>query len=129
MKRLLPAALCVAAAAPWLTDGYTLFQLTQLMSYAIAILGLTLLTGLSGQFSLGHGAFFALGAYTVALGGGALTVYGGVALAALNGFVAGVLIALPLIAPMKRSAATTRGAEAAPEGRRRLPQRGRGGRI
>ena len=44
-----------------------LFQLTLAMSYAIAILGLSLLTGFNGQFSLGHSAFFALGAYTAAI--------------------------------------------------------------
>jgi branched-chain amino acid transport system permease protein len=35
--------------------------------YAVAVLGLNLLVGYSGQISLGHGAFFALGAYTAAL--------------------------------------------------------------
>jgi branched-chain amino acid transport system permease protein len=37
------------------------------MVYGIAILGLCLLTGINGQFSLGHSAFFALGAYTAAI--------------------------------------------------------------
>ena len=31
---------------------------------AIAVLGLNLLTGFNGQISLGHGAFYAVGAYT-----------------------------------------------------------------
>ena len=35
--------------------------------YAIAVLGLNLLTGFNGQISLGHGAFFAVGAYTAAI--------------------------------------------------------------
>jgi len=35
--------------------------------YAIAILGLSLLIGFNGQISLGHGAFFAIGAYTTAI--------------------------------------------------------------
>ena len=35
--------------------------------YAIAILGLNILTGYGGQISLGHGAFYALGAYTSAV--------------------------------------------------------------
>jgi branched-chain amino acid transport system permease protein len=35
--------------------------------YALALLGLNLLTGYNGQISLGHGAFFALGAYTAAM--------------------------------------------------------------
>ena len=64
----LPAALLAAALAlPFLVGSFLLFQLTMAMVYAIAILGLNLLTGVGGQFSLGHGAFFALGAYTAAL--------------------------------------------------------------
>lgn len=46
---------------------YRLFQATVAISYAISLLGLNLLTGYSGQFSLGHGAFFAIGAYTAAI--------------------------------------------------------------
>ncbi|MDQ2763069.1 MAG: branched-chain amino acid ABC transporter permease [Pseudomonadota bacterium] len=49
-----------------LTD-YHLFQLTMVLVYAIAILGLSLLTGFNGQISLGHGAFYAIGAYTTAI--------------------------------------------------------------
>jgi branched-chain amino acid transport system permease protein len=37
------------------------------MIYAIAIMGLNLLTGINGQFSLGHSAFYAIGAYTAAI--------------------------------------------------------------
>lgn len=56
-------ALGLALAAPWLVSDYRLFQLTQVCVLAIAMLGLNLLTGWCGQISLGHGAFFALGAY------------------------------------------------------------------
>ena len=38
------------------------------MIFAIAILGLNILTGFSGQISLGHGAFLAIGAFTTAIG-------------------------------------------------------------
>src|SRR5690606_3328033 len=37
------------------------------LAYAIALLGLNILTGYNGQISLGHGAFFAIGAYTAAI--------------------------------------------------------------
>ena len=47
--------------------NYHLFQLTLVVVYAIAILGLSLLTGFNGQISLGHGAFYAIGAYTTAI--------------------------------------------------------------
>jgi branched-chain amino acid transport system permease protein len=46
---------------------YHLFQLTMVVVYAIAILGLALLIGFNGQISLGHGAFYAIGAYTTAI--------------------------------------------------------------
>jgi branched-chain amino acid transport system permease protein len=42
-------------------------QFTLVLVYAVAVLGLNLLVGYNGQISLGHGAFFALGAYTAAL--------------------------------------------------------------
>lgn len=58
--------LIVALVLPMLVDGFQTFQLTQVMVLAIAIMGLNLLTGFSGQFSLGHGAFFAAGAYVTA---------------------------------------------------------------
>lgn len=43
------------------------FQLSEIGAYAIVLSGLTLLIGLNGQVSLGHGAFMAIGAYTAAL--------------------------------------------------------------
>jgi branched-chain amino acid transport system permease protein len=42
-------------------------QLTLAMVYAIALLGLNMLTGYNGQISLGHGAFYAIGAYVAAI--------------------------------------------------------------
>ena len=44
-----------------------LFQFSQVLIYAIALLGLNLLTGYNGQISLGHGAFFAIGGYDAAI--------------------------------------------------------------
>ncbi|HKW91047.1 MAG TPA: branched-chain amino acid ABC transporter permease [Methylomirabilota bacterium] len=57
----------VAAALPLVASGFRLFQFTLVLIYAIALLGLNLLTGYNGQFSLGHGAFFGIGAYTSAI--------------------------------------------------------------
>jgi branched-chain amino acid transport system permease protein len=59
--------LAVALALPFLLSGFRLFQFTQVFIYAIALLGLNMLTGYNGQISLGHGAFYALGAYTAAI--------------------------------------------------------------
>ena len=56
-----------ALAFPFLVKGYFIFQATMILSYAVALLGLNLLTGYNGQISLGHGAFYAIGAYTTAI--------------------------------------------------------------
>jgi branched-chain amino acid transport system permease protein len=48
-------------------SNYHIFQATQIVVYAIAVLGFNLLTGFSGQISLGNGAFYALGAYISAI--------------------------------------------------------------
>ncbi len=59
--------LAIAIVLPFMVKGFVVFQLTQTMVYAMAILGLNLLTGINGQFSLGHSAFYAIGAYTAAI--------------------------------------------------------------
>ncbi len=56
-----------AVALTFLVSNYHLFQLTMLVGYALAILGLNIATGYNGQISLGHGAFYAVGAYTAAI--------------------------------------------------------------
>jgi branched-chain amino acid transport system permease protein len=57
----------VVVAVPFVLPNYQIFQLTLVMVYAIALLGLNMLTGYNGQISLGHGAFYAIGAYTAAI--------------------------------------------------------------
>ena len=59
--------LAAALILPFFSKNFVVFQLTQTMVYAIAIVGLNLLTGFNGQFSLGHSAFYAVGAYTAAI--------------------------------------------------------------
>jgi branched-chain amino acid transport system permease protein len=59
--------IAVACALPFLVSSYRTFQLTLVLVYAIALLGLNILTGYNGQISLGHGAFYALGAYCAAI--------------------------------------------------------------
>jgi branched-chain amino acid transport system permease protein len=61
------AALVVACALPLFVSNFRLFQFTQVFIYAMALLGLNMLTGYNGQISLGHGAFYAVGAYTAAI--------------------------------------------------------------
>jgi branched-chain amino acid transport system permease protein len=61
------ALLLVGFALPFVLSNFRLFQFSQVYIYAIAILGLNMLTGYNGQFSLGHGAFYAVGAYVSAI--------------------------------------------------------------
>ena len=61
------ALLLAACALPLMLSNFRLFQFSQVYIYAIAILGLNMLTGYNGQFSLGHGAFYAIGAYVSAI--------------------------------------------------------------
>jgi branched-chain amino acid transport system permease protein len=63
----LAAGLVILAVVPFVTKNFYIFQITLAIIYAIAILGLNLLTGFNGQFSLGHSAFYAIGAYTAAI--------------------------------------------------------------
>ena len=68
LKRVgLVVVLATACALPFFLSGFRVFQCTQVGIYAIALLGLNILTGYNGQFSLGHGAFYAIGAYTTAI--------------------------------------------------------------
>jgi branched-chain amino acid transport system permease protein len=66
-RALVVAALALACALPFVLSGFRAFQFTQVGIYAIALLGLNILTGYNGQISLGHGAFYAIGAYTTAI--------------------------------------------------------------
>jgi branched-chain amino acid transport system permease protein len=69
LRHLLLVALGAVGAVVLLeiTDPFTNSQLATLSYYAIAAGGLTVLTGMNGQISLGHGALMAVGAYTTAL--------------------------------------------------------------
>ena len=93
------AVIVALCALPFFVRNFVVFQMTMVLVYALAILGLNLLTGISGQFSLGHGAFYAIGAYTAAI----LMEHGGVAYywtlpaAGLVCFGAGVLFGLPAL--------------------------------
>jgi branched-chain amino acid transport system permease protein len=64
---LIALLLLVACALPFFISNYSVFQLTMVLVYAIALLGLNILTGYNGQISLGHGAFYAIGAYATAV--------------------------------------------------------------
>ncbi len=85
-------------ALPLVNPSYINLTVTLVMVWAIVGLGLNLLVGFGGQVSLGHSAFFALGAYAVAVGGEAGIPHPAtLAIAALLPFVVGYLIGLPAL--------------------------------
>src|SRR5690349_19980309 len=57
----------VLLLAPWLIDEYWLAQLTFVLIYGVVGLGLMLLAGFTGQFSIGDAGFLGTGAYTQAV--------------------------------------------------------------
>ena len=62
------AAFVVAVAlVPLALDDFQAFQFALVGVYFISICGLDILTGYTGQISLGHGAFMAIGGYTTAI--------------------------------------------------------------
>jgi branched-chain amino acid transport system permease protein len=70
-----------------------------MLVYAIAVLGLNLLTGYGGQISLGHGAFYAIGAYTAAIlmDQAQWSAYATLPVAALVCLAAGILMGFPAL--------------------------------
>ncbi|PZQ68062.1 MAG: branched-chain amino acid ABC transporter permease [Variovorax paradoxus] len=88
----------VLLAAPWLLDEYWLAQLNFVLIYSVVGLGLMLLAGFTGQFSIGHAAFLGTGAYTQ----GVLTNMGvpfplAMVAAALLSAGVGVVVAMPAL--------------------------------
>ncbi|MEX0960339.1 MAG: branched-chain amino acid ABC transporter permease [Burkholderiales bacterium] len=63
----LVALLVGVFALPFVVSNYRVFQFNLVLVYAIVLLGLNILTGYNGQISLGHGAFYGIGAYTAAI--------------------------------------------------------------
>jgi len=70
LPRRLGVIIVLAAIVVFLSvklNAFRDYQIAEIAVYVTAIAGLTVLTGLSGQISLGNGAFMAIGAYTTAL--------------------------------------------------------------
>jgi branched-chain amino acid transport system permease protein len=87
-------AIVVIALLPYVVPSFLVFDFVYVAAYAVAILGLIILTGMNGQISLGHGAFMALGGYTVAIlaHNAGWPYWAGVPLAAVACGLFGVLI-------------------------------------
>jgi branched-chain amino acid transport system permease protein len=98
MAALLIVAI-VAVSVPFSFPPFRVSQFTLALAYAVAALGLNLLIGYTGQISLGHGAFFAVGAYSAAVlmaktgvpDLAAIPLAGGLA------FAAGLLLGIPAL--------------------------------
>jgi len=90
-------AVTAALTAPFVLDGFATYQLTLAACSAIAILGLNLLIGFNGQFSLGHGAFYGLGGYVAAVATSrwGVSAYASIPAAGLVCFAVGFLVGLP----------------------------------
>ena len=92
---LLVAALLVA---PFVLSEYVMSQMHFVLIYSIVGLGLMLLVGFTGQISLGHAAFLAVGAYTEALlQARGLPFFVSLPCAALFAGAAGYVIGLPAL--------------------------------
>jgi branched-chain amino acid transport system permease protein len=95
----LGVALALAVALPYVLSTFRTFQFTMALIWAVAVLGLNLLTGYSGQISLGHSAFFGVGAYTTSI---LVADYGWhhlltLPVAAALAFIAGFAVGLPAL--------------------------------
>ncbi len=93
------AGVFLALLLPLAIKGFLVFQLTLALIYAVAILGLNLLTGFNGQFSLGHSAFYGIGAYTAAIlmDQADVAYYWTVPAAGAACFIVGFLFGLPAL--------------------------------
>jgi branched-chain amino acid transport system permease protein len=89
----------VVSVLPFFLTSYRILQLSQILVFAIALLGLNLLTGFNGQISLGHGAFYAVGAYTVAilLDKAGIPYWVAIPIAGALSFIVGFLFGLPAL--------------------------------
>ncbi|MBC7702493.1 MAG: branched-chain amino acid ABC transporter permease [Rhodoferax sp.] len=88
----------VVAIIPLSATTYSNSQLSLVVSFAVAILGLNLVTGYAGQVSLGHSAFLGLGAYSAAIATAAgWPAPAAFAMACLVSGAVGLLVGLPAL--------------------------------
>ena len=83
---------------PTLLKNHGIYLFTYWLIYVIAAMGLNLTVGYAGQKSLGHAAFFGIGAYTLAIMLKAgLSFWFGLPMAALGWFVVGLALGFPAL--------------------------------
>ena len=90
--------LMLVLVAPQFLKNYGLYLLTYWLVFIIATMGLNLTIGYAGQKSLGHAAFFGIGAYTVAiLMKAGFSFWLGLPAAALICFITGLILGFPAL--------------------------------
>jgi branched-chain amino acid transport system permease protein len=89
----------VLFSVPFLFEEPRVVLFTQAAAFAVAVLGLNIVTGFSGQISLGHSAFMGTGAYTTAIlvADHNWSFFWTIPVAALICFVVGILIGIPAL--------------------------------
>jgi branched-chain amino acid transport system permease protein len=99
--KLVPVAAAAVAAAllPFLLSGYNQGLATSVAIYFVAILGLNVLTGYTGQISIGHGAFMAIGGYVTVIMSHShhTSLIATLPLSLAIAFVCGVLLGIPAL--------------------------------
>ena len=91
-------ALAALVVVPNFLKNYGIHMFTTWLVFIIATMGLNLTVGYAGQKSLGHAAFFGIGAYTVAIFLKAgLSFWLGLPVAALFCFVVGLALGFPAL--------------------------------
>ena len=104
-RRLVSAALAAVAVAivvvilPFVLDGFHEGIVSDVAIYYIAIVGLNILTGYTGQISIGHGAFMMIGGYTTVIMSHDhhTNLIATLPLAAAVTFVCGLFVGLPAL--------------------------------
>lgn len=102
MKKITLISTAVSAlllmVAPQFLKNYGIYLLTYWLIFIIATMGLNLTVGYAGQKSLGHAAFFGIGAYTVAiLMKAGFSFWLGLPLAAAVCFFVGIALGFPAL--------------------------------
>lgn len=92
------AAVLATVAVPFVANNYWLYVLSLILVYALAGLGLTVLTGWTGQIALAHAGFMGIGAYaTVLLAQNGVPWVAALLASVLICGVAGLLVGLPAV--------------------------------
>src|SRR4051812_24060013 len=94
----LAIGLALLVAVPPFLKSYGIYLFSYWLIFVIANMGLNLTAGYAGQKSLGHAAFFGIGAYTVAiLLKAGVSFWLGLPLAMIGCFVVGLVIGFPAL--------------------------------